>query len=410
MLVSPMHFHMYLQISPSLADVRAEGEETAVKSQSQTPGKCCCSRPMATRNEAATPGAPVADPSVWKAPWVIGRLPSAAGDVPQVATSLAWADRLGGWKVRWRIGRMQYRIAPGIYGAGNPNEESPVLVTANYKLTFDALRSELHGRDAWILVLDTKGVNVWCAAAKGTFSAEELVRRIGATNLPALVSHNVLIVPQLGAVGVTAREVHAASGFRVVFGPVYAADLPRFLESGIKSPDMHTVRFSTTDRLVLVPAELGSWTMKALLVAACLVLLAGFGPEGFSTGGMMTMGAASALLCLAATVSAVVLGPALLPWLPGRAFAVKGMWLGLLLAAVLVVLSSVYRASALGVVDLVAWCLAIPAISSFITMGFTGATPYTSVSGVRREMRTALPLQIAAAAGALVAWVAARFV
>lgn len=173
---------------------------------------------------------------------------------------------------------------------------------------------------------------------------------------------------------------------------------------------MHTVRFSTTDRLVLVPAELGPWTMKALLVAACLVLLAGFGPEGFSTGGMMTMGAASALLCLAATVSAVVLGPALLPWLPGRAFAVKGMWLGLLLAAVLVVLSSVYRASALGVVDLVAWCLAIPAISSFITMGFTGATPYTSVSGVRREMRTALPLQIAAAAGALVAWVAARFV
>ncbi len=283
------------------------------------------------------------------------------------------------------------------------------MVTANYKLTFDALRSELHGRDAWILVLDTKGVNVWCAAAKGTFSAEELVRRIGATNLPALVSHNVLIVPQLGAVGVTAREVHAASGFRVVFGPVYAADLPRFLESGIKSPDMHTVRFSTTDRLVLVPAELGSWTMKALLVAACLVLLAGFGPEGFSTGGMMTMGgfsfgcvwlrpsrqSFSARLCSRGCRAE-----------PSRSRACGWdcCWQPCLSCSAVFI-----EQVRLGVVDLVAWCLAIPAISSFITMGFTGATPYTSVSGVRREMRTALPLQIAAAAAALVAWVAAAF-
>ena len=64
---------------------------------------------------------------------------------------------------------MNYKVDPGLYAIGNPNERSPVLVTANYKMSFDNLREALPGRDAWILVLDTRGINVWCAAGKGTF-------------------------------------------------------------------------------------------------------------------------------------------------------------------------------------------------------------------------------------------------
>ena len=74
--------------------------------------------------------------------------------------------------------------------------------------------------DAWILVLDTNGVNVWCAAGKGTFGTDELIRRIEATGLPEIVSHNRVIVPQLGGPGVAAHEVRKRSGFRVVYGPV----------------------------------------------------------------------------------------------------------------------------------------------------------------------------------------------
>ncbi|RXM20875.1 acetyl-CoA synthase subunit gamma, partial [Citrobacter sp. AAK_AS5] len=84
----------------------------------------------------------------------------------------------GRWRVRWNIKRMDYRVAPGLYAVGEPTADSPVLVTANYKLTFDGLRSELGGVDAWMLVLDTLGVNVWCAAGKGTFSTAELARRV----------------------------------------------------------------------------------------------------------------------------------------------------------------------------------------------------------------------------------------
>ena len=51
---------------------------------------------------------------------------------------------------------MRYSVAPGLYAVGAPDRESDVLVTANYKLSFDTLRRELKGFNAWVLVLDTK--------------------------------------------------------------------------------------------------------------------------------------------------------------------------------------------------------------------------------------------------------------
>ncbi len=109
-----------------------------------------------------------------------------------------------------RAGIEQHLIEPGLYVLGKPTKESPVFVSANYTLSFDALRSVLNGNDCYILVLDTKGINVWCAAGKGTFGTDELVHRIVSVGLADIVSHRTLIVPQLGATGVNAREVRNA--------------------------------------------------------------------------------------------------------------------------------------------------------------------------------------------------------
>ena len=123
-----------------------------------------------------------------------------------------------------------------------------MLVTANFKMSFDFLRSRLTGRDAWILVLDTKGVNVWCAAGKGTFGTDELLRRVAAVRLADIVSHRKLIVPQLGATGVSAYQVHERSEWHVKFGPVRAKDLPAYLDAGTKAtPGMRRVRFTLVD-------------------------------------------------------------------------------------------------------------------------------------------------------------------
>ncbi|MBA3065261.1 hypothetical protein FP828_02075 [bacterium] len=141
-----------------------------------------------------------------------GWIDTKAGRVPVVATSLSPADKLGAWKVRWAISRNEYRVNPGVYAAGSPSLDSPVMVSANYKLSFDMLRKALNGIDAWLLVLDTKGVNVWCAAGKGTFGTAEIVKRIDETGLARIVNHREIIVPQLGAPGVSAIDVKKLSG------------------------------------------------------------------------------------------------------------------------------------------------------------------------------------------------------
>jgi hypothetical protein len=333
-------------------------------------------------------------------------------NIPVVDTRLKISDRLGSWGVRWGIGRSRYRVGPGLYAVGDPKPESPVLVSANYKLSFDRLRSELDGLDAWILVLDTKGVNVWCAAGKGTFGTDELVERVDAVGLDEVVSHRTLIVPQLGAPGVAAQDVKKRSGFRVVYGPVRADDLRAFLNNGMKAdPVMRLVRFRLWDRAVQVPADLvGSSAKYLLAVALAFLLLSGLGSDGYSTARILTAGLPSVALLVGAYLGGVVAAPILLPWLPGRAFSAKGAWVGFAASSALVLYWLVYRGPFESIITLVAWVLIIPAIASFLAMNFTGSSTYTSLSGVKREMRAAVPLQITAAVIGLGLWITGLFV
>lgn len=85
-------------------------------------------------------------------------------------------------------------------------------------MSFDILRKEMHGLDGWVLVLDIKGINVWCAAGKGTFGTQELINRIAIVQLEKVVSHKTVILPQLGAPGISAHEVAKLSGFKVLYG------------------------------------------------------------------------------------------------------------------------------------------------------------------------------------------------
>ena len=158
-------------------------------------------------------------------------------EYPQVPTQLYWTDKVGAFKARIGFGRMNYTVEPGIYTVGNPDENSPVLISANYKLSFDALRKELTSLNAWIIVIDTKGINVWCAAGKGTFGTDEIVRRINLIELAKIVSHRKIIVPQLGAVGVSAHKVKKLSGFSVIYGPVRAKDIIEFMQSGMQAAE-----------------------------------------------------------------------------------------------------------------------------------------------------------------------------
>jgi len=345
------------------------------------------------------------------APWVEGVVTTATGAVPRARTILALRDRIGAIRARWGIGRMRYSIPPGLYAVGTPDANAPVMVSANYKLSFDHLRSALAGREAWILVLDTRGINVWCAAGKGTFGTDELVRRVESSGLAAIVSHRRLIVPQLGATGVSAHLVRQRCGFRIVYGPVRARDLPAFLDAGLRAADeMRRVHFGLRDRAVLIPVELVVGAKYFLLAAAALVLLGGLGREGYSLAGVRTAGLPGAALVIGAFCVAAILGPTLLPWLPGRAFSVKGAALGLLMVGALGAGACSRSSWPVPGLHTAAYALLLPVIASFTVMNFTGATTFTTLSGVLREMRIAVPVQIAGAVLGFGLWVAGLFV
>jgi len=312
-----------------------------------------------------------------------------APDIPTVSTRLGMADRFGRWRVRWAIGRSRYRVPPGLYKVGAPEPSSPVLVSANYKLSFDALRSELQGIDAWILVLDTMGVNVWCAAGKGTFGTDELVRQVEVTGLAEVVSHRKLVVPQLGAPGIAAHEVKRICGFKVVYGPVRASDIPAFIESGMRATDeMRRVTFTLGERVEMVGVEVVGALKWIVPIVVIMVLLAG----GGSVLDRVNAGLLTALPILAGLLAGVVLVPALLPWIPGRAFSLKGAIVGAVsVGAALALTPGAHSASVSVQLFLVG-----TAVASFFAMQFTGATTFTSPSGVGWEMRRALPLQIGA--------------
>ena len=309
--------------------------------------------------------------------------------IPTVSTHLGIGDQLGRWRVRLSFGRQHYRVDPGLYRVGKPEQESPVLVTGNYKLTFDSLRSELQGIDAWLLVLDTDGVNVWCAAGKGTFGTDELVTRIQAVGLSEIVSHHRLIVPQLGATGVAAHEVRRLTGFKVVYGPIRAHDLKAFLDSGMRATeDMRRVTFSLAERLEVVGVEVMTVLKWSALIVLVMMLLPG------ADSMIERLGAAvrKAAPVLAGFLAGTVLVPVLLPWIPGRAFSLKGALVGVLVVgATILLLPGTHTLLGTAQVFLFGTVAA-----SFFAMQFTGATTFTSPSGVEWEMRRALPFHVGA--------------
>ena len=339
-------------------------------------------------------------------PFVEGYVETQAGRVPRVSSTLVWADRFGSIKARWGVRRMKFAVDPGLYALGNPHEKTRVFVTANYKMSFDRLREALAARDAWILVLDTNGINVWCAAGKGTFGTEKLVRRIEFSNLAQIVSHRELILPQLSGPGIAAHLVKKLSGFKIIYGPIESTDLPHFLDAGLKAtPEMRKKTFSTRERTVLVPVELVGALKWSLLILPCLFLAGGLaGVEGFwESTSRYGLFAVVAFVC--AIISGTVLTPILLPWLPGRAFSFKGLIMGVITAMLVTAVWPGNFGEWAGRAEIFAWCFLIPAISAFLAMDFTGASTYTSLSGVRKEMELAVPLEIVGGGIGLLLWV-----
>ena len=339
--------------------------------------------------------------------YIHGEIETQAGMLPRIETQWNRYDHWGAIKARWSVGRMKYRVSPGIYAVGDPGRDSRVFVTGNYKLSFDHLRRALEGMNSWILVIDTRGINVWCAAGKGTFSTKEVVRRIRIHHLDQLVDHRKIILPQLSATGVAAHEVKKMTGFTVIYGPVLAKDIKPFIDAGLRATDtMRKVTFPMVERLKLIPVDIFYGKYYMVVVPLMFLLLSGITPSGYSTALAFSAGWRAILNLFAGYLSGCVLVPALLPWIPFRRFSMKGVVTGWLLAVVLL-FSGTLGANIPGIIS---WFLMIGGLSSFMAMNFTGSSTFTSLSGVQKEMKTALPVQITMVSLGLAGWILTKFI
>jgi hypothetical protein len=339
--------------------------------------------------------------------FINGTVHASGTDISTVRTNLYMNDYLGGMMVRWGINRNNYRVNPGLYAVGSPGTDSDVFVTGNYKLTFDSLRKNLAGISGWILVLDTKGVNVWCAAGKGTFGTNELANRINLVSLGKVVNHKRIILPQLGATGVAAHKIKEQTGFNVHYGPVRASDIGGFIGAGYRATkEMRKVTFNFPDRIKLIPNDFMYGKFYLLCAFAVTFLISILGSEVNTVNYSFDKGFRFILNIFLAYSSGIILTPMLLPYIPGRQFSLKGFFTGSVIAAALFL----FKKTGNNLFEIISWFMIIPSVSSFMAMNFTGSSTYTSLSGVKKEMKTAVPLQIIFSATGVIILVISRFI
>jgi NAD-dependent dihydropyrimidine dehydrogenase PreA subunit len=116
-------------------------------------------------------------------------------------------------------------------------------------------------------VVNTDGINVWCAATGGHFTDHDVISVLKTSGIQDMVDHRTVILPQLAAAGVDTKNIKKKTGWDIVWGPVDAEDIPAFLESGKKSEGMRTVEFPLKNRL-----EIGvAWAFPASIVVGLIL-------------------------------------------------------------------------------------------------------------------------------------------
>jgi len=218
-------------------------------------------------------------------------------------------------------------VRSGLYRIGSPTPDSPLLLTCNFYMTFKQVVKALQGRHCWLLVEDTEGWNVWCAADARIFSAEKAAALMRAYDVNNLCNHKTIVVPRLG--GTIARRLseltalrpglrraqssRSGQGWRVIKGPIEARDLPAFIEGGlVTTRPMRSLR-----RYYSLPQRVRVGTLTALIAILCalpfLFILREFLPFFLAFG----------------LISSFVLG-IFHYWIPGRTGVVKELLLAAL--------------------------------------------------------------------------------
>ncbi len=197
-----------------------------------------------------------------------------------------------------------HRAPTGLRRIGNPGRDAPVLVTGNYTLTVRRITEALAGENVWLLVANSRGINVWCAAGGGHLTHHDVIAVIRTSGIAELVDHRKLVLPQLGATGIERRKVAEATGWDAVWGPARLEDLRDYVQrrGGVRKRE-RKMRFPLWERLEMAAV----WAIPMTLIGAPLFALFGGKAVGVADAVMvplMVCGIFAALPWLRVTGSA----------------------------------------------------------------------------------------------------------
>jgi len=164
---------------------------------------------------------------------------------------------------------LPFPCKPGLIRIGNPDQNSPVFLTCNFHLTVERVKRALRGIDGYLLIANSKGINVWCAATGGHFSNHHVISILKTSGIEKLVAHRKVTLPQLAASGIEAKTIKNKTGWEIIWGPVYAKDIPRFITNNFqKTLPMREVEFPLPQRIEMAVA----WAFPISVVSSLIMI------------------------------------------------------------------------------------------------------------------------------------------
>jgi len=157
----------------------------------------------------------------------------------------------------------------GLINIGNPDQNSPVFLTCNFHLTVERVKKALRGINCYLLVANSKGINVWCAATGGHFTNHSVISILKTSGIEKLVSHRKVILPQLAASGIEAKTIKNKTGWKIIWGPVYAKDISLFINNNFqKTLPMREVEFPLPQRIEMAIA----WAFPISTISSLIII------------------------------------------------------------------------------------------------------------------------------------------
>lgn len=299
-----------------------------------------------------------------------------------------------GFKEQWMsvlnwlfIFRMRTAYPCGLYYTGQKyDNDTPLLVSCNFLLTVVLLFYTLKGMNVRILIIDTKGVNVWCSAGKGQFSAKTIIQELQKYTPDYIEPKPQIIIPKLALSGIQLADLRKKD-IRPIIGPVYMNDLPAYLNTKLFiDRTMDRMRYDIWDRLYILVPSLIQFMKYFLWIGALFFIL------------RILLGWMFPSLYFTYALSGILIYQIAFPLLPGRHFSSKAIFLSAVFTGMII---GVAFTGSVRLLDTLFTITLIWSTFIFFSLYYTGNSGVSNYSDVKQEIIRFLPISFLMAIVAL---------